>query len=151
MTSRSGKCLCGSVTFTAEGNVIEADACHCSMCRRQGGGGPYFAVQFKDGVTLNKTDTLKWYQGSPYGERGFCTNCGTSLAWRLQGHPDKIGVSLGALNDTSGIELDAHIFTDSGPDYYKIPTDAPHKTGEQVMVEFMERQQKAAQNKADKK
>jgi len=118
------------------------------MCRRQGGGGPYFAAQFKGGVTLDKVDTLKWYRGSEHGERGFCSDCGASIAWRLQSYPDKIGISLGALNDTFGIKLDAHIFTDSGPDYYDIPSDAPHKTGEQVMVEFMERLQKAAQKEA---
>ena len=151
MSTRAGQCLCGNVSFTAKGEVIEADACHCSMCRRQGGGGPYFAVHFKDGVTLDKTESLKWYRGSDHGERGFCNDCGASIAWRLQSHPDKIGVSLGALDDTSGIKLDAHIFTDSGPNYYNIPSDAPHKTGQQVMVEFMERLEKAAQKEVDRK
>jgi len=37
----------------------------------------------------------------------------------------------------SSLKLEAHIFTDSGPDYYNIPTDVPHKTGAQVMEEFM--------------
>jgi hypothetical protein len=140
--TRSGQCLCGAITFTAHGDVKEADACHCGMCRRQGGGGPYFAVQFAGGVTFQKDETLSWYQGSAYGERGFCATCGTAVAWRLQAFPNKVGVSLGVLNDTSGIDLHAHIFTDSGPDYYTIPDDAPHKTGEQVMMEFMQRMQK---------
>lgn len=151
MTSRSGQCLCGGVTFSVKGDVIEADACHCSMCRRQGGGGPYFAVQFKGGVTLDKSDTLSWYRGSDHGERGFCTACGASIAWRLQSQPEKMGVSLGALDDTSGIKLDSHIFTDSAPNYYAVPTDAPHKTEAQVIQEFMERLQKAAQKEADNK
>ena len=149
MSSRTGQCLCGGVSFTAKGNVVEADACHCSMCRRQGGGGPYFAVQFRDGVNLDKTDTLAWYRGSDHGERGFCTKCGASIAWRLQSQPEKMGVSLGALDTPSGITLDSHIFTDSAPDYYTVPTDAPHKTEAQVIQEFMERLQKAAQKEAD--
>ncbi|WP_427454283.1 GFA family protein [Litorimonas sp. WD9-15] len=149
MTERTGQCLCGGVSFTTHGEVKEADACHCSMCRRQGGGGPYFAVQFKGGVTLDKTDTLAWYRGSDHGERGFCTACGASIAWRLQSQPESMGVSLGALDDTSGITLDSHIFTDSAPDYYTVPTDAPHKTEAQVIQEFMERMEKAAQKEAD--
>lgn len=148
MTSRPGQCLCGAVKFTARGDVFEADACHCSMCRRQGGGGPYFAVQFKGGVTLDQAETLKWYRGSEHGERGFCDACGSSVAWRLQSQPEKMGVSLGALQDPSDIILDAHIFTDSAPNYYDVPTDAPHKTEAQVIQEFMERIQKAAQRKA---
>ncbi len=143
MTKRTGQCLCGGVTLTAHGDVIEADVCHCSMCRRQGGGGAYFAARFTGGITFETSETLKWYRGSTHGERGFCTDCGASIAWRLQAHPDKVGVSLGALNDTSGIQINSHIFTDNGPDYYTIPTDAPHKTGQQVMTEFMERQQQA--------
>lgn len=143
MSAHTGQCLCSAVTFTATGEIREVDACHCSMCRRQTGGGAYYAVQFTGDVMLDTSETLRWYAGSEWGERGFCSKCGTAVAWRLKQFPDKLGISLGALNDTSGIKLDAHIFTDSGPEYYDIPSDAPHKTGEQVMVEFMERQQKA--------
>jgi len=145
MSAQTGRCLCGSITFTGHGGVKEADACHCSMCRRQTGGSAYYAVQFNEGVMVDTPDELRWYAGSDHGERGFCAKCGTAVAWRLQQFPNKLGVSLGTLDDTTEITLDAHIFTDSGPDYYDIPNDAPHKTGEQVMVEFMERQQKATQ------
>lgn len=141
---RSGQCLCGAVKLTAHGEVKEADACHCSMCRREGGGGPYYAVQFQGKVILNTAETLTWYAASEWGERGFCSICGTAVVWRLKEFPDKLSVSLGVLDDTSGIQLDAHIFTDSGPDYYDIPIDAPHKTGDQVMAEFMEKMQATA-------
>ncbi len=113
------------------------------MCRRQNGGGPYFAAQFSGGVTFEADETLSWYKGSDVGERAFCRTCGSSLAWRMQDKPDMMGVSLGALNDTSGLSLEAHIFTDSAPDYYDLPTDAPHKTGEQVISDFMQRLQES--------
>lgn len=135
--SRKGSCLCGAVQITAHGAPIEIDACHCGMCRKQTGGGAYYAGQFKDGVTIEKGESLTWYKGSEWGERGFCSICGSAVAWRLQQFPDKLGISIGALDDTSGLKLEAHIFTDSGPDYYNIPTDVPHKTGAQVMEEFM--------------
>lgn len=134
-----GACLCGAVAYTAHGELIEIDACHCGMCRRQTGGGAYYAVQFEGGVSIDTGETLSWYRGSEWGERGFCTTCGTAVAWRLQQFPDKMGVSAGTLHDTSGMRLAAHIFTDNGPNYYDIPHDAPHKTGEQVMAEFMAR------------
>jgi len=135
--ARSGSCLCGAVKFTAHGEPQEIDACHCGMCRRQTGGGAYIAAQFNGGVTLEASDTLTWYKGSDWGERGFCSTCGSAVAWRLQQFPDKLGVSLGAFDDTAGLKLETHIFTDSGPDYYTIPDDIPHKTGAQVMEEFM--------------
>ena len=135
--SRSGSCLCGAVKFTAHGEPLEIDACHCGMCRRQTGGGAYVAAQFKGGVTIDQGEQLSWYKGSDWGERGFCSTCGSAVAWRLQQFPDKLGVSLGAVDDTTDLKIEAHIFTDSGPDYYKIPNDIPHKTGAQVMEEFM--------------
>jgi len=141
---RTGSCLCGGVKFTVHGDVKETDICHCGMCRRQNGGGPYYATQFKGGVTIDPSKTLKWYKGSEHGERGFCDQCGASVMWRLQAFPDKVGVSLGALDDTSGIKPEAHIFTDSGPDYYAIPKDIPNKTGAEVMAEFMAKMQKGA-------
>lgn len=146
MTDHTGKCLCGGVRFTAHGDAKECDVCHCSMCRRQNGGGPYYAVQFKGGVTVHPSETLGWYGGSEWGERGFCKNCGSSVMWRLQAFKDKIGVSLGALDDTSSIKPEAHIFTDSGPDYYTIPNTLPHKTGDEVMAEFMAKMQKDPDN-----
>ncbi|MGB3455438.1 MAG: GFA family protein [Litorimonas sp.] len=141
---RQGRCLCGAVRFAAHGQPHEIDACHCSMCRRQTGGGPYYAAQFKGGITFEADETLRWYKGSDTGERGFCTVCGSTIAWRMQAIPDMIGVSLGTLDDTNGLALEAHIFTDSAPDYYPLPTDAPHKTGEQVISEFMQRLQEIA-------
>ena len=145
-TERQGQCLCGAVTLTTHGAPKEIDACHCSMCRRQTGGGAYFAAMFTGGVTLHTAETLTWYSGSEWGERGFCNQCGTAVAWRLSQYPDNFGVSIGVLNDTKDLALDAHIFTDSGPDYYDIPNDVPHKTGAQVMEEFMAKMAKAESN-----
>lgn len=144
-----GACLCGAVTYTAHDELIEIDACHCSMCRRQSGGGAYFAAQFKGGVTIDTGDTLRWYRGSEWGERGFCSRCGSAVAWRLQEFPSQMGVSAGTLLDTTGLRLAAHIFTDSGPDYYDIPHDVPHKTGDQVMAEFMERTKNASKAESE--
>lgn len=139
MTQRSGKCLCGAVTFTVAGEMTETDACHCSMCRRQNAGSAFIGVHFSDGVTLQNTKGLGLYKGSDWGERGFCKECGTTLFWRLQGEEKDFAIAAGSLDDLSGIKLDAHIFTDEAPAYYTVPTDAPHKTGAQVIKEFEEK------------
>ena len=36
--SHTGKCLCGSVSFTLENAPTETGACHCEMCRKWSGG-----------------------------------------------------------------------------------------------------------------
>jgi hypothetical protein len=35
---RTGKCMCGAVSYTAKGVDKEIAACHCSMCRRWASG-----------------------------------------------------------------------------------------------------------------
>lgn len=140
MKETNGKCLCGDVTFKACGEAVELHACHCSMCRLQNGGSAFIGLHVSEGVALEKTDGLKWYQASDHGERGFCKNCGATLFWRMQGEEKDFSISVGALADTEGLTLDSHIFTDEAPNYYAVPHDAPHKTGAQVLKEFMESQ-----------
>lgn len=140
MTERAGKCLCGDVTFSVSGDTVEVHACHCSMCRHQNGGSAFIGLHGSEGVTLNKTDGLAWYQASDHGDRGFCKNCGATLFWRMQGEEKDFSVSVGTLAETEGLKLDSHIFTDEAPDYYTLPNDAPHKTAAQVIEEFNESQ-----------
>lgn len=33
----SGSCLCGAVQFSVAGDLPEASACHCTMCRKHTG------------------------------------------------------------------------------------------------------------------
>ena len=47
MAQRTGQCLCGAVTFTADvGDGVLA--CHCTQCQRWTGGGPYLCVSVSD-------------------------------------------------------------------------------------------------------
>ena len=58
----------------------------------------------------------------------------------MQGEEKDFSVSIGTLAETAGLKLSAHIFTDEAPNYYTLPEDAPHKTGAQVLNEFIESQ-----------
>ena len=35
---RTGRCLCGAVTYEVTGDPIATAVCHCDHCQRQGGG-----------------------------------------------------------------------------------------------------------------
>ena len=135
--THTGQCLCGAVRATARGEMADADACHCTMCRRQNAGGAFYAAHFTDGVTLSG-DSLRWYAASEHGERAFCATCGSTLGWRLVDQPDEIGVSLG-LFDTAPGRIGSRIFVEEAGGYEALPHDVPHKTGEQVLAEFAAR------------
>jgi len=136
MTELTGHCLCGHVRFEASGEITRVTACHCAQCRRQNGGGAFHSLEVKGEVNLTRADGLVWYKSSDWAERGFCKDCGSSLFWKLQSETAHFDISVGALDNTDGIALQAHIFTDQCGNYENIPTDIPHMTQAEVLAAF---------------
>lgn len=124
----TGQCLCGAVRFEIA-PTKEVHICHCKMCRRWGNGLPLAGVNTK--VTLQQSDLLRWWKSSPWGERGFCGQCGSSLFWRSS-NIEQWGVAVGALDDDSELQICGHIFVDDKPRFYDFTDDTPRQTG----VEF---------------
>lgn len=109
---RTGSCLCGAVSFSAEiGNGIQA--CHCTQCQRWTGGGPLFSVRAKN-VTITGGDRVSAYCASDYGERIVCGTCGSTLWWKMQGKPNSY-VAAGLLDDQTGLSVTEEIFVDYRP------------------------------------
>jgi hypothetical protein len=71
---RTGTCLCGAVTFTADIKP-KISACHCGMCRKWTGG-VFLTVQARD-VRFTGEDAIATYTSSDWAERGFCSRCGS--------------------------------------------------------------------------
>lgn len=136
MAEFSGQCLCGQVGFEASGILTRTTACYCSTCRTLNGGGAFHGVEIDGALTLTQQDGLKWYASSDKAERGFCHECGSSLFWRLNANPAKIDISLGVLDDTSNLTLDAHIFADNCADYQTLPNDAPHLSEAECLAKY---------------
>lgn len=117
---RSGKCLCGSVSFTARGTKPDrASVCHCEMCQRWSGG-PWIAV-FVESLEFDRDESLTWFQSSELAERAFCNRCGSSLFWRMTAEGPYKGttsVTLGSLDDRSGVTLVKEWFIDRKPEGY---------------------------------
>ena len=79
----AGGCLCGEVRFEISAPALETNFCHCRMCQKFAGA-PVIA-----GVTIPReafrpvsTREPTYYQSSLVAERGFCSNCGSSLTYR---------------------------------------------------------------------
>ncbi len=118
----TGGCLCGAVTYAITGEGIGVISCHCKDCQRlHGAYNPMYIVD-KDGVTFRKSDSLSWYDSSEKNERGFCATCGSALFMR-QKHGPKLLISVGSLDDTTGLKNIQNIFTDDAGDYYAMPPE----------------------------
>lgn len=127
-TPLTGRCLCGDVRFRVAGTPGPAGACHCVQCQRWSG--PYWSsvnVAQDELVLENGQESLAWYPSSDHAERGFCVLCGSSLFWR-QSSPDaeRVAVSLGALDQPTGLEVSYQIFTAEAGDTYAVPDGGTH-------------------------
>lgn len=127
------KCLCGSVEVTAPDHE-EVGVCHCSMCRRWGGG-PMFAVHCGPGVEFGGTTRPKTYRSSEWAERGFCPTCGTHLFYHLLPSDEYI-LSAGLFQGEEAFRLASQIFIDEKPGFYDFANQTPVMTGAEVFAQF---------------
>lgn len=134
--SVTGGCLCGGVRYTVGETPLMSSVCHCDMCRRWTGG-PMMALHPKTPITLNRDETLSWYDSSDWAERGFCHRCGASLFYRLKQAPDDLIVGAGSLDDQSVVDgLESHIFVDEKPAFYDFADTSPRLSGAEAIAMF---------------
>lgn len=115
----AGSCLCGAISFVADGPLDRPDACHCTQCRKQSG--HYWASVdiARDAIQITGADALTWYQSSAKVRRGFCSTCGSFLFWDTTSR-DRLAVAMGAFDGPTGTMLGTHIFVADKGDYYEI-------------------------------
>lgn len=119
-----GRCECGRVTYEVDGPLDQVTVCHCSQCRRTSGH-IWASIVAKDGTyRITSDDTLKWFASSDKAERGFCTECGSSLFYRMHERPE-LAIASGTLDQPTGLALKRHIFAGDKADYYDISDKAP--------------------------
>ena len=129
--SESGKCLCGAVTFTAENVDTHVHACHCSMCRGWTGG-PMLAASVGS-IEFGGGEHISRYASSAWAERGFCSQCGSSLFYRLV-EPNMYIVATGCFENAQQFSLAGEIYIDEKPAGYDFAGDHPRMTGEEFMA-----------------
>lgn len=127
----TGKCLCGSVTFVAQGVDSHVHSCHCNMCRKWSGG-PALAASVES-VTFSGEEHITRYDSSEWAQRGFCSRCGTNLFYFLK--PDGSYMMWGGgFDDPEQLALAGEIFVDEKPSTYNFAGDHPRLTGEEFMA-----------------
>ncbi len=130
-----GTCLCGATGFESETIAKKIGACHCSMCRKWGGG-PLLAVDCGTKVVLRGEENIGVYDSSEWAERGFCKQCGTHLFYRLKETQQYIAPA-GLLDvDTSLLVFDHQVFIDEKPSYYDFANETHTMTGEEVFAKY---------------
>lgn len=130
----TGSCLCGAVKITVQNPGTGIGACHCSTCRKWGGG-PLLAVECGSDVTLEGEDNISVYNSSEWAERGFCKQCGTHLFYRLK-EAQQYHIPAGVFDGTHELSFDLQIFIDEKPAYYRFANETPTMTGAEVFAMY---------------
>ena len=134
MAEGKGRCLCGAVKFTAKKMSSNVDACHCSMCRRWGGG-PLMVVSCGTEVTFEGEENIAVYNSSDWAERGFCNKCGSHLFYRLKGINDH-QMPVGLFNNQEHFSFDLQVFIDRKPSFYSFANKTNEMTEAEVIEKF---------------
>ncbi len=127
----TGRCLCGAVTFEAQGVETEIHSCHCAICRKWSGS-PALAARV-EGVTFDGASSIARYDSSDWAERGFCKQCGTNLFYRLK-EADQYIMWMGAFDDPTSFTLVGEIYIDEKPPGYDFAGEHPRLTGEEFLA-----------------
>jgi hypothetical protein len=133
-TEHSGSCLCGAVRVTARTRDNRIGACHCTMCRKWGGG-PLFAVECESAVAFEGADSISTFSSSEWAERGFCKKCGTHLFYRLK-QEQHYAIPVGLFDDSDQWTLAEQIFIDQKPSFYSFSQETKMLTGEEVFAQY---------------
>ncbi|MGY0216374.1 GFA family protein [Endozoicomonadaceae bacterium StTr2] len=128
--SATGKCLCGSVELSTEAMSLKVGACHCSTCRTWVGG-PLLAVDCGSDVKISGQASVSVFNSSGWAERGFCSNCGSSVFYRLK-HNNQYIVPVGLFGNGYAFDFDHQIFIDEKPTYYCFANKTRDMTGKEV-------------------
>ena len=128
--ARTGGCICGAVRYEAEGGP-GFGACHCGTCRRWASG-PFMAMQTHGLRITQGEDQVRVFKSSDWATRSFCGVCGSNLWYRLEGAEPEKGffLSVGTLDDQSGLELTEEVFSDHKPESYDFFRQASRKVTE---------------------
>lgn len=113
--SRTGRCLCGQVTYEVAGDPIATAVCHCDHCQRQSGGA--FSVNLVVHESqLSVVGPLKDYMETgenddgEYVRRRFCPECGSPIVSELLGTEGVVAVKVGTLDDRSDVRPLAEVW-----------------------------------------
>lgn len=104
---QTGRCLCGSITYEIEGDVLATVVCHCDHCQRQSGGA--FSVNLVAlEPQLHVSGDLKTYNeldenGEVCVQRRFCGDCGSPIVSVLTRPAGIVAIKVGTLDDKSAI------------------------------------------------
>jgi hypothetical protein len=131
MAKLDGSCLCGKVTYSCAAEPVATAVCHCTDCQRQTGttfsiivGVPRDALQVEG--DLSSFTTVGTDTGQEVA-RNFCPECGSPVVSFADAMPALAFIKAGTLHDTSWLDPQMHVWTDSAQEWFPVESQAGMK------------------------
>jgi hypothetical protein len=114
----TGRCLCGSVSYSADADPVVQAVCHCADCQRQTGSPFTVFVGVPRAALMVEGDTLASFTtiGEDHGgetQRSFCSVCGAPVFSIAAAAPELALIKAGSLDDASWLEPAMEFWTSS--------------------------------------
>lgn len=134
-----GSCLCGRVRFEVSFQDLAVIACHCTRCQKWSGGMAMY-IETASKPIFYGSGRPAVFRSSYVAERGFCSDCGTSLFLHLA-NKERFFINYPSLklstSDVSKLVLLAEIYTESKPAFWGVTGQYSRFTG--CEIEMMDR------------
>lgn len=121
----AGGCLCGAIRFESRDDPVDCGYCHCKICQNLSGSAVLPWASFLIKKFAYTKGRPKIYRSSSYGQREFCGQCGSQIAFRDIERPRTIEINIGTLDCPESFKPQHHIWCDSSIPWFEINDNLP--------------------------
>ncbi|MGZ3689760.1 MAG: GFA family protein [Bdellovibrionota bacterium] len=125
----SGRCYCGDLKFEIRFPTRYCGHCHCEDCRRS------HSAAFVTWASVPETQfallggLVSWFESHPGVRWGFCGRCGSSLFYQNEELPNRIDVTVAALDGPLDIAPSEHVSFEEKVDWLIVGDHLPRLRG----------------------
>lgn len=108
----TGGCGCGAVRYRLASDPFDAGWCHCRTCQLSSGSPALvFATVPVDDFVIEQGEALtRRFASSNFGQRLFCSACGTPLLMQVDHQPETVDIAVATLDEPGQVAPGFHIF-----------------------------------------
>lgn len=124
MSERTGRCLCGAISFKLSGEPLMTRVCWCRDCQHLAANGTVNMLVPAQALSISGTpaEFTRTADSGNAVTRSFCPTCGSHLFARSNARPEFRVVRAGNLDDTSSIRPSHNIWAASAPSWACLDT-----------------------------
>lgn len=114
----AGSCVCGAVSYRAQGEAFYVGNCYCRCCRKESGTGHATDLALAEeavAVTGELTRHTRIADSGAAIESHFCPRCGTTIYARAAAFPGVLLIRAGTLDGDTELSPQMNLFVGHAP------------------------------------